>query len=120
MSSDILTEIMTTKRRRVAEAKAMLPLEKLQVIVSDSKSPEPRALTKALSDNTRLNIIAEFKRRSPSKGMISEGAEPKSIAREYQHGGACAISVLTEEDFFAGSLDDLRSVRAAVALPVLR
>jgi indole-3-glycerol phosphate synthase len=52
--------------------------------------------------------------------MISENAEPQSIAREYQAGGACAISVLTEGDFFAGSLDDLRSVRAAVALPVLR
>jgi indole-3-glycerol phosphate synthase len=121
MSSDILTEIMTVKRRRVAEAKATLPLGKLQSIVSDSKSSAtPHALTKALSNNTRLNIIAEFKRRSPSKGMISENAEPQSIAREYQAGGACAISVLTEGDFFAGSLDDLRSVRAAVALPVLR
>jgi indole-3-glycerol phosphate synthase len=121
MSSDILTEIMTVKRRRIAEAKAALPLETLQDNVSHSKSTAvPRALTKALSNTTRLNVIAEFKRRSPSKGMISEGADPRSVAREYQDGGACAISVLTEEDFFAGSLDDLRSVRASVSVPVLR
>src|SRR4029078_4178998 len=59
-------------------------------------------------------------RRSPSKGMIREGADPIEIARAYREGGAVAISVLTEEDYFAGSLDDLRQVKAAVDLPVLR
>jgi indole-3-glycerol phosphate synthase len=57
-----------------------------------------------------INVIAEFKRRSPSKGMIREGANPIDIARAYQTGGAVAMSVLTEEDYFAGSLEDLRHV----------
>jgi indole-3-glycerol phosphate synthase len=67
-----------------------------------------------------INVIAEFKRRSPSKGMIREGANPIEIARAYQAGGAVAMSVLTEEDYFAGSLEDLRQVKATVDLPVLR
>src|SRR6185295_17224023 len=67
-----------------------------------------------------INIIAEFKRRSPSKGMIREDANPIEMARAYQAGGAVAMSVLTEEDYFAGSLDDLRQVKATVDLPVLR
>jgi indole-3-glycerol phosphate synthase len=67
-----------------------------------------------------INVIAEFKRRSPSKGMIREGADPIEIARAYQAGGAVAMSVLTEEDYFAGSLEDLRQVKATVDLPVLR
>jgi indole-3-glycerol phosphate synthase len=67
-----------------------------------------------------INIIAEFKRRSPSKGMIREDANPIEIARAYETGGAVAMSVLTEEDYFAGSLDDLREVKSTVDLPVLR
>jgi indole-3-glycerol phosphate synthase len=67
-----------------------------------------------------INVIAEFKRRSPSKGMIREGANPIEIARAYQAGGAIAMSVLTEEDYFDGSLDDLMQVKATVDLPVLR
>jgi indole-3-glycerol phosphate synthase len=67
-----------------------------------------------------INIIAEFKRRSPSKGVIREGANPSEIARAYEAGGAVAMSVLTEEDYFAGSLDDLRQVKSTVNLPVLR
>jgi indole-3-glycerol phosphate synthase len=67
-----------------------------------------------------INIIAEFKRRSPSKGVIREGANPSEIARAYEAGGAVAMSVLTEEDYFAGSLDDLCQVKSTVNLPVLR
>ena len=65
-------------------------------------------------------MIAEIKRRSPSAGEIAPGMDPSAQARRYESGGAAAISVLTEPDFFSGSLDDLVSVRAAVALPVLR
>jgi indole-3-glycerol phosphate synthase len=67
-----------------------------------------------------VNIIAEFKRRSPSKGMIRGDADVTGIARSYEAGGAVAMSVLTEEDYFAASLDDLRTVKATVDLPVLR
>jgi len=65
-------------------------------------------------------VIAEFKRASPSKGVIRADAEPSQLARSYEAGGAAAVSVLTEEDRFQGSLDDLRAVRAAVKIPVLR
>lgn len=67
-----------------------------------------------------VNIIAEFKRRSPSKGVIRADADLKTIVQAYEAGGAVAISVLTEEDYFSGSLDDLRAVKKLVGLPVLR
>ena len=79
-----------------------------------------RRLTSALRDRSRPNIIAEFKRRSPSKGQIKSAADPAATAQIYESAGAAAISVLTEEDYFEGSLDDLRHVREASRLPVLR
>lgn len=101
---NVLTEIVAKKRERVREAKMRA---------------RPHAFRSVLG-NDGINIIAEFKRRSPSKGMIREGANAIEIARAYQDGGAVAMSVLTEEDYFAGSLDDLRQVKATVDLPVLR
>lgn len=67
-----------------------------------------------------VNVIAEIKRRSPSKGVIRENFDPVNIARNYTAGGAAAISCLTEEDFFDGSLDYLRAVRNVSPLPILR
>ena len=101
---NVLSEIIAKKRERVREAKARA---------------NPHAFRRAL-EKDGVNIIAEFKRRSPSKGMIREGANPIEIARAYFAGGAVAMSVLTEEDYFAGSLNDLRQVKSAVDLPVLR
>ncbi len=100
----VLSEIIARKRERVREAKSRA---------------NPHAFRSALQRDG-INIIAEFKRRSPSKGMIREGANPIEIARAYREGGAVAMSVLTEEDYFDGSLDDLRQVKATVDLPVLR
>ena len=101
---DALTQIIAKKRERIREAKTRA---------------NPHAFRSALQKDG-INVIAEFKRRSPSKGMIREGAKPSDVARAYQAGGAVAMSVLTEEDYFAGSLDDLRAVKSAVELPVLR
>ena len=101
---NVLSEIIAKKRERVREAKARA---------------RPHAFRSALQADG-INVIAEFKRRSPSKGMICEDANPVDVAIAYKAGGAVAMSVLTEEDYFAGSLDDLRGVKSAVDMPVLR
>jgi indole-3-glycerol phosphate synthase len=77
-------------------------------------------LREALQNRNNLNIIAEIKRASPSKGVINDKIDVAEVARSYERGGACAISVLTEEDRFQGSLEDLKTARAAVSLPILR
>ena len=77
-------------------------------------------LLKALAEGAGLNIIAECKRRSPSKGTIRADIDPPSLARAYERGGAVAISVLTEEDYFSGSLADLAAIRQVTKLPLLR
>jgi indole-3-glycerol phosphate synthase len=108
---DVLTEIIAKKRERLNRAQERVGFARA--------AANPHAFSRALSADG-VNIIAEFKRRSPSKGMIREGANPSDVARAYQAGGAVAMSVLTEEDYFAGSLDDLREVKSTVELPVLR
>lgn len=67
-----------------------------------------------------LAVIAEIKRRSPSRGLLSHDLDPKVVAEQYKNAGASCISVLTDSDFFGGSVDDLKSARGAVDLPVLR
>ena len=110
---DVLSEILNKKRERVSAMKERVPLKQL------GRASQPHALREALRGDG-INVIAEFKRRSPSKGMIRVDADPAQIAQSYAVGGAIAMSVLTEEDYFAGSLDDLRAVKATVKLPVLR
>jgi indole-3-glycerol phosphate synthase/phosphoribosylanthranilate isomerase len=118
---DFLSEILEVKRQRVAAAKARQPLERVRELAHEvRRGTASHALVHALNDSSRPNIIAEFKRRSPSKGKINESAEPDTVARMYESGGAAAISVLTEEDYFEGSLHDLRKVRLAASLPILR
>ena len=81
--------------------------------------PEKRGFAAALQA-PGLQVIAEIKRRSPSRGDLNMGLDPISQAQAYESGGAAAISVLTEPDYFGGSLEDLEAVRGAVSLPVLR
>jgi len=117
---DILTRIIEAKRRRVEEAKRASPVSELRTeAFAVRRNSTEHALANALR-NDRVNIIAEFKRKSPSKGVIRDGASAEMIARSYESGGAAAISVLTEEDHFDGSLNDLRAVKATVGLPILR
>ena len=118
---DILRKIISTKCARLEAAKGAISESQLrQQAIAVRRSAKPHALVKALRGDSRVKIIAEFKRRSPSQGVIRDDVSAETMARFYESGGAAAISVLTEEDFFGGSLEDLRSVRNTVSLPVLR
>lgn len=88
--------------------------------LSARRNSRPKSLSEALMRGERAKVIAEFKRASPSKGEISEGASVAQIVEAYERGGAAAVSVLTEEDGFRGSLEDLRAARMATSLPLLR
>jgi indole-3-glycerol phosphate synthase len=117
---DFLSNIIELKKVRLARARALCGVEELRAAAFETRrGAEPHALRSAL-EREGINIIAEIKRASPSRGVIRADARPAEIARFYEAGGAAAISVLTEEDCFQGSLDDLREVRAAVSLPLLR
>jgi len=121
VTTNILTEIITAKRKRVAAASEAAPLQRLrEEAIAARRAAKPHALMNALDQSARVKIIAEFKRRSPSKGVIRADVDAVTMARDYERGGAVAVSVLTEEDYFDGSLDDLRAVRRAVSLPILR
>jgi indole-3-glycerol phosphate synthase len=111
----MLDEILAIADERAAVAAASLPA----LIERARSAPAPRSLAAALVGEG-LGVIAEIKRRSPSAGDIDTTLDPVARAMAYETGGADAISVLTEPQFFGGSLDDLAAVRAAVSVPVLR
>lgn len=118
---DFLAAVVEKKRASLRDAQASVSLYNLRASAYDARSRASRqALRKALSNDAQINVIAEIKRASPSKGDLGLGATVEETARAYSRGGAVAVSVLTEEDYFQGSLADLRSVRRTVSLPVLR
>jgi indole-3-glycerol phosphate synthase len=118
-SADLLLTIVAATRRIVAVREASEPLEALAPR-AEAREPRPGCFAGALSRVDRVNVIAECKRRSPSKGVLRAEYDPVAIARAYAHAGAAAVSVLTEPTFFDGALDHLRDVRAAVDIPILR
>ena len=115
-----MQQIVRTKRKELARTKRELPLERVKGSLADA--PRTRNLFTACTSQPRglVNVIAEIKRASPSAGVISEDFDPAAIARRYASAGAAAISVLTDRQYFQGSLENLRSARDAVELPVLR
>jgi indole-3-glycerol phosphate synthase len=114
---NFLTAILDHTREEVARRKSRVPLRAFRERPLYRRTPF--SLSAALRKASPA-VIAEIKKASPSKGMICEDFDPARIARRYEAAGACAISVLTEEKFFLGSMDDLESARDAVALPILR
>jgi indole-3-glycerol phosphate synthase len=117
----ILDRIVEARVGRVEEAKRARPVEALAASAREmAEARAGRPFRDALSREGRVNVIAEVKRRSPSKGVIREDFDHLAIARSYEDAGAAAISILTEEDFFEGSLDYLRAIRAEVEIPLLR
>lgn len=113
----ILDRILTESAQATAVRKARLP--QAQIEAAARQAPPPRNAITALRGE-KVALIAECKHASPSRGVLMERYDPVKIAQSYAAGGAAAISVLTDEAFFQGSLDDLRAVRAAVDLPLLR
>jgi len=115
--SDVLSDIVAGVRTDLARRQATTSEADLRAALADVDPPrDPMAQLRGAGSS----VIAEVKRRSPSKGDLAEIPDPATLARHYAAGGAAAISVLTEERRFAGSLDDLRAVRAAVDTPLLR
>jgi indole-3-glycerol phosphate synthase len=113
----MIEDLVGSARAGVARRSAAVPLEDLEQRLAER--PEQRPFREALV-RPGLSVIAEFKRRSPSAGEIRAGATPAEIARSYDEAGAAALSVLTDEEHFGGSIEDLQEARAACVLPVLQ
>src|SRR5262245_14079429 len=122
MMADILSEIVDRKREAVAQLRADPASRDFRNrALATRADTAPHRLLRALESNPgAVKIIAEFKRRSPSAGTIRDDLSVTDVAACYERGGACAISVLTDEQYFGGSILDLGAIRANTALPLLR
>ncbi len=116
--TNVLEKIVATKRAEIAAAKAARPEAALREMAA--QAPTVRSFFTPLAAGPPIRLIAEVKKASPSRGVIRQDFQPVEIAHTYQAHGASCLSVLTDEQYFPGSLDYLRQVRAAVRLPVLR
>ena len=114
----MLDEIVLTKQQEVEAAQRRVPLDDLKARLSGHLSE--RNFRKAISVPGKLSLIAEIKRRSPSKGMLRERFDPVSLAQTLQEAGAAALSVLTDEHYFGGHLEFLRDAKHFTEIPVLR
>ena len=116
-AGSVLDRIIEARRTAVSHRKRLIPEPVLRMAVS--KAEPARDFAAALSRDA-ANVIAELKKASPSRGVLRKDFDPKLLAPQLEQAGAVALSVLTEEEFFQGSLKDLRLARAAVAVPLLR
>ena len=114
----ILDNIIQNKRLEIASAKAVKPFAAL--LEEARQAVRPVCSFRQALEHSATGIIAEFKRRSPSKGFIHEGADPEKVVPGYAAAGAAACSVLTDTAYFGGSADDLKKARKRVGLPLLR
>lgn len=116
----VLDQIVAQKRRRLAETQSRVPLEQLRRQVKDA--PRPRFLAQSLRrvGSDGYSIIAELKKASPSAGLIRQDFDPLTLGKRLEAAGAAALSVLTEEDHFNGSLQYLMDLRPQTSVPLLR
>ena len=115
---NILQKIVDNTRTKLVNKKEQLPLKKIRISLDNSNLPMSRF--KSSISNQDEAIIAEIKKASPSAGIISDSFDPVKKAKEYESFGASALSILTEEDFFMGSIENLKDVKEATHLPILR
>jgi indole-3-glycerol phosphate synthase len=118
-SKNILDRIVEARRATVAHRKRVLPDVALKMAVEKKVAP-PRDFAGALARAGKINIISELKKASPSRGVIREEYAPSVLAASLEEAGAVALSVLTEEDFFSGSLGDLKDASRVTKIPILR
>jgi indole-3-glycerol phosphate synthase len=118
-ASDLLATIVAAARRLTEVRAGTIPLATVEKAASNRR-PDAAGFARALRGGPAPRVIAECKRRSPSRGILRQDYDPAAHARAYQAAGAAAISVLTEPTFFDGALEHLAAVRAAVDVPVLR
>ena len=116
---DILEAIIENKRLEVERQKVAVPLDMLINLGSRMMSRNVVSMRDALEQSSS-GIIAEFKRRSPSKGWLNQNVKVADVVPSYEHGGASACSILTDGSFFGGSFADLKNARSLVTLPLLR
>lgn len=115
----ILERIIAQKKREVAERKRLVPLRFLEARIRENDPPRPFTAAITASDRP-VQLIAEVKKASPSKGLIRADFDPVAIATTYDQHGAAAVSILTDEMFFKGKLEYVPLVREAIARPILR
>lgn len=117
MKTDILSEIVAHKKNEVLIEKQKIPIDKLYKGINDTS--KQRSLRHSL-ETSSTGIIAEFKRKSPSKGWIYQNAKAENIPQGYEKSGASALSILTDKTYFGGLSQDLISARECVSIPILR
>lgn len=115
---NILDKIVIRKKEEVALAKQKVSVKELEV--NSNFNRKPLVFKDFLLDKTRTGIISEFKRQSPSKGLINGTADVVEVTQAYNSAGASALSILTDKDFFGGKVEDLFQARAVNQIPILR